>query len=119
MWILQAVIALLCNQLLLRHARRGRRAVIAYLEGVGIRPKEIGIRLGLADPSKIAAHVVFWNDVDLNRFLALRRNEEVEKIWLDSLTSSGYPIGAEKFGKISYHSHEAILRGGGYYWYFN
>jgi hypothetical protein len=112
------IVRLLKNQLLLKpRAAPARRAVREFLTSHGYVPKSVESTLGLADASKLRIVVIFETDAELSRLASSGEEAEVEGVARQALEIAAYPM-AELRTIVSFHSHETIVRSGGYHNYF-
>ena len=119
MWPIKLLIILLRNQLFLKPAAMPAvRAVKNRLTSTGFRVRRLMIFIGLAESCDLALMVVLPSDAELQPFLATNKPSEYEKFFRDRLASGLYPRAGARWVELEFHSHEAILKGGGYYLYF-
>jgi len=120
LWPLILLFVLIRNQLFLKPVAWGAlRAARRKIESLGYRPKKIHLGLGLAEPELLGAVVIFSTDAELISFRAGRHPDSVVEAFRQRLAQSLYPRKAVPKTSISFHSHEEILRKGGYHRYFN
>jgi hypothetical protein len=115
------VTTLIRNHLVLQpRIRVAKRALEHFLARNGFGPTSVKSYLGLADPSKLRIAVVFPTDGELSRFEASGTREQAGRVVLDSLQRARYPTEALSTQRtVSFHSHETVMRSGGYHNYFN
>jgi hypothetical protein len=117
--ILKLVQALVRNQLILKpRAAKAVRSVRALLARRGYSVRSIKAHLGLAEPSKLRITVIFPTDVTLERFLASPDRSDARRDALTMLMRANYPTAGVAFSVVQFHSHETIMRRGGYHYYF-
>ena len=119
LWPLKLFTLLVRNQLWLKpHAWRAKHRVRRLLSDAGYFPRSIDLSLGLAEAGELELIVVFHTDRILKELDLSPHKTSITTLFRDELTASGYPLGAVPLVYVSFHSHQEILRRGGYYSYF-
>jgi hypothetical protein len=106
------------NRLALMRIRHVRSDLRRYLSSRGLKPKTIVAFLGLADPSELRTYVIFDSDSTLEVVKGSAIESDLRALWATALAASQYPAKVSG-SSLSFHSHEEILREGGYRNYFN
>jgi hypothetical protein len=120
LWPLILLYVLIRNQLFLKPIAWGAlRAARRKIESLGYRPKRVYLSIGLAEPEVLSGSVIFSTDAELISFRAARHQDSVVKAFRERLAQSLYPRKAVAMISFGFHSHEEILRKGGYHRYFN
>lgn len=119
MWVFKLLFALVRNQLWLRPVAwpavwATRRIAAAR----GHKLKSVLLWFGLAGPEGLQVLMVFRTNAELIAFHASNHETSIAANFRVELSRGLYPKSAiEKIG-IDFYSHEEIMRGGGYYFYF-
>lgn len=80
--------------------------------------KSILLRFGLAGPEGLQVLMVFKTDAELAAFRATKYQGLLIAHFQERLARGIYPKTAIGKIGITFHSHEEIMRGGGYYLHF-
>ena len=107
------------NQFRLKpRARAAKNAVMFRLKGLGWKPKESYLNLGLGEPDLLGLVLEFATDRELEEFKKSSCENEIKDLFHQVLLKSRYPAWAVPKTEVTYHSQEAIERAGGWYNYF-
>ena len=96
-----------------------KRLVERLLHDAGYSPKSAALDLGLSDASGLCLTVIFRTDNILREFESTSLKNSLLHSFREELSASGYPAKAIPLVSVSFHSHEQIIRSGGYLLYFN
>ena len=117
--IFKIIGVLLRNQLVLKPAAwPAARAVKRHVQSVGLEPRSVQLWLGLAPPNNLHLLVVFKSDAELEQCRRCNLEATALQLFRERLSRSIYPKPAASQAIVAFHSHEEIMRGGGYYRYF-
>jgi hypothetical protein len=83
----------------------------------GLRAK-FSLVLGLAEPEVLSMLVIFETDQDLAKFSSCYDEKLLSTMFLNELVKTDYPKVTFKHQPVFLHSHETIIRHGGYGTYF-
>jgi hypothetical protein len=120
LWPLKLLVVLARNRLWLKpHAWRARRLVKRLLHEAGYSPRSIDLNMGLGEASDLRVTVIFRTDDVLREFNLTPLKKSLPQAFKEKLSALGYPAAAISLVLLSFHSHEEIMRKGGYYLYFN
>jgi hypothetical protein len=118
-WILKLLYVLVRNQLFLKPAAwSAARALRHEIRSLGFNPKRVELWLGLGEANQLSVMVFFRSDSELSDFKKLNYPELVAKHFIEYLSGTMYPSGAVPEVTVKCFSHEEVMRGGGYFYYF-
>ena len=119
MWVFKILYVLARNQLFLKPvARRAVRALRQEIRSLGFQPRSVQLWLGLAEAEKLSVMVFFRLASDLSHFNKSDHATLVQMHFTENLARTSYPSSAVQQVKVRFFSHEEIMRGGGYFYYF-
>jgi hypothetical protein len=87
------------------------------IEEHGFQPKKLEVWLGLAEPDHLELVVIFNGDSEAEKAMH-ELSGKLKDAFRKHLADSWYPTRFASMAGFSIHSHENIMRNGGYYTYF-
>lgn len=119
MWIFKLLYVFVRNQLFLKPAAwRAARELRREINSLGFNPKSVQLWLGLGEPTELSVMVFFRTDSDLLEFKNSDRPELVTTHFAEYMRGTLYPSSAASHAGVKFYSHEEVIRGGGYFYYF-
>ena|SRR3974390_2805214 len=120
MWVFKILYVLVRNQLFLKPAAWGAaRALRREIRSLGFSPKSLQLWLGLSEAKDLNVMVFFRTDSDLADFKNSNNPDLLARHFTKHLSGTLYPATAAPQVKVRFFSHEDVIRGGGYWHYFN